>query len=70
MAKTMGMTTAKATGRVTLFESEGFAPVESVEPRLMNDDENLERGFSTKPCNDCISGRVIAFESLLCRLEP
>ncbi len=61
------MTTAKATGKVTLFESEGFAPEESAELRLMNEDEILERGLSIKRSNDTDSGRLIAFGSLRCR---
>lgn len=67
MARTMGMTTAKATDRVTLLESEGFVPEESVELRLMNDDENFEQDLSTKRSQDTDSGRVIALCNFLSR---
>ena len=39
MARTIGITTASATGNVTLFESAGFSSDdEPVEPRLKRDD--------------------------------
>ena len=65
-ARTIGMTTAKATGRVTLFESEGFWPEELVESRLRTE-ESLAQGVSIKRCREADCGSAMALGSLLFR---
>lgn len=67
IANTMGMTTAKATGKVTLFESDGFCTLEEpVESRLKSE-ETVDMGLSINRWIEAGCGRATAFGSLLWR---